>query len=73
MISLLEYINNFLLFFVQTFYYIDFIEVIKNTISKFRVLSPRHALLDYRSSNVGITIYIKNFIYPLTLNSWSPI
>lgn len=73
MISLIEYINNFLLYFVQTLYYIHFIKVIKNTISKIKVLSRRYALLGYRSCNVVITIYINNFIYPLTLNSWSTI
>lgn len=73
MISLLGYFNNFLLYFVNTFYSINFIEVIKDTLSKSRVLSIRRDLSCYRPCNAGIIASWRIFIYALTLISWSTI
>lgn len=67
MVFSLEYVNNFLLYFVQTFCCVGLIEVIKNTTSQARGLAQRYNLLGHRLCNVGIIVCIKNFRYPLTL------
>lgn len=73
MISLLGDVNNCLLYFVNTLDSTCIIKVIKNTISKSRVLSLPYDVFSYMPCVVGIIISNKNSIFPLTLISGSTI
>ena len=69
MISLLYYINNFVLYFVNTLYSTYIIKVTRNTISKSSLISLRDDFLCYLSCSAGIIISNKNSVFLLTLIS----
>lgn len=73
MISLLGDVNNCLFYFVNTLDSTCIIKLIKNTISKSRVLSLPYNVLRYMPCDIGIIISNKKSVFPLTLISASTI